>query len=595
MSLEILANELLFDLFEYFSSVDLFHSFNSLNSRFDQLLIDYFQQKKSFDFRLIYKEDLNLIRRRYLSSFIDKITSISLSNDDTTPHAIDTFLSRLYPLHRFVNLQSITLYKICSTEKVLRLLNDLQHISQLNRLILKQCYIAYNPKTLVDVMDKIWQLPNLTHCCLDITSDDDCPLVLPTFISCSLKHLSIGGFRCDLDYLFHLYGHTPYIEYLSVNLYELCDEYPQLPLLHTLTKLELKCEASFHMIQVLLRKTVNLKHLTIELTTIGIDGQKWQELIRTHLTQLEVFNLKMDYRLTDFDDDLQEEVDELIDTYRTPFWIEEHQWFVRCFGFVKDDNVLIHLHTLPYRFEEFHLEMNDGYIFKSTCPKEDDYLIYNHVRKLKYDCNLSDDENIPSIQFTNLQYLALTFPYDDQFHAFVPQLDQLTFLEVRMNTRSHDDNNLLQLQSILDQAPCLYYLKFHSWLATTTKSDNKNKKVLNAKMAPYGNQSSSVRYLDLQGWNHFSDYQFYNEQQCSALIQSPLGKQCEHLLIEVDKRANILDLVKKMKQLKTLNVRCRDRKSNSDELMKWLQFRLPSTCTFAKDIRSSKDICLWIR
>ncbi len=83
MSLELLANELLFDLFDYLSSVDLFHSFNGLNSRFDSLMIEYFRNNKSIDFRLIFKEDLNLIRRRYLPLFINEITSICLSDDDT--------------------------------------------------------------------------------------------------------------------------------------------------------------------------------------------------------------------------------------------------------------------------------------------------------------------------------------------------------------------------------------------------------------------------------------------------------------------------------------------------------------------------------
>ncbi|UJR24773.1 hypothetical protein I4U23_006147 [Adineta vaga] len=595
MSLENLANELLFDLFEYFSSVDLFHSFNGLNIRFNQLLIEFFQQKKSFDFRSISKQDLNLIRRRYLPLFIDNITSISLSNDNTTPHAIDTFISRLYPLHRFVNLQSITLYNIYSSEKILRILNDLQNISQLTHLNFQQCYIPNHPKTLFNIIDQVWRLPNLTHCYLDIISDDDCPLILPAFISCSLKHLSIDGFRCDLDYLFHLYGHAPYVEYLSIKLCDSSDEYPQLPLFHTLTTLKLKCDTSFQMIQVLLRKTPNLIHLTIESISIEIDGQEWQELISKYLTQLQTFNFKMNYTLEENDDTIEEEIDKIINTYRTPFWIEQHQWFVRCFGFVKEEYTYIHLHTLPYRFQSFHLGTNENFLFKSTCPKDEDYSIYNHVHKLEYDCNFLEDIDISQIQFSNLQHLILTFPYDDQFHNLIPRLNNLIYLEIQMNTRTYDGNDRLQLQSILDQAPRLYYLKFHSWLASISTSDKKNKKNINIKMAPFDNRSSSVRYLDLQGWSHSGDHQFYTEQQCSTLIQSSLGKQCEHLLIEVDKRTNIIDLINKMKQLKTLNVRCRDRKTNNDELIKWLQPRLPSTCTFAKDTKSSKDICLWIR
>jgi len=114
-------------------------------------------------------------------------------------------------------------------------------------------------------------------------------------------------------------------------------------------------------------------------------------------------------------------------------------------------------------------------------------------------------------------------------------------------------------------------------------------------MPPYSNRSSSVRYLDLRGLTHSGDNQYYNEQQCSSLIHSPLGIQCQFLLIEVDKRTNIVELVNKMQHLQTLNVRCRDRKNNGDEIIKWLRPRLPSSCTFANDSKFPNDIRLWIR
>jgi hypothetical protein len=118
----------------YHPFVDLFHDFYRLNIRFDNLLSEYFQVRKSIDFRLIYKEDLNLIRQRYLPVFINEIISICLSDNDTNPHKIDLFVSRLYPLYRFVNLQSITFYNIYSAEKMIRILNDLQRMSHLTVL-----------------------------------------------------------------------------------------------------------------------------------------------------------------------------------------------------------------------------------------------------------------------------------------------------------------------------------------------------------------------------------------------------------------------------------------------------------------------------
>lgn len=50
-----------------------------------------------------------------------------------------------------------------------------------------------------------------------------------------------------------------------------------------------------------------------------------------------------------------------------------------------------------------------------------------------------------------------------------------------------------------------------------------------------------------------------------------------------------------MKYLQTLIVRCRDRKTNDDEIIKWLQQRLSSTITIAKHSKYPQDIRLWIR
>jgi hypothetical protein len=114
------------------------------------------------------------------------------------------------------------------------------------------------------------------------------------------------------------------------------------------------------------------------------------------------------------------------------------------------------------------------------------------------------------------------------------------------------------------------------------------------RMPPFSIRSSSVRYLDLRGHTQSGSRQYYNDQQCSSLIRSPLGIQCQFLLIEVEKPTNIIDLVNKMNFLRTLNVRCRDRKKDDNELIKWLQHHLPSTCSVAKDSRYSEDIRLWI-
>jgi len=44
MKLECLANELLMEIFEYLTAIDLLHTFHYLNSRFNTLLFKYFRE-----------------------------------------------------------------------------------------------------------------------------------------------------------------------------------------------------------------------------------------------------------------------------------------------------------------------------------------------------------------------------------------------------------------------------------------------------------------------------------------------------------------------------------------------------------------------
>lgn len=482
MLLESLPNELFYDVFEYFSSVDLFRAFNGLNNRFDRLIIEYFQIHQSIDFRLTSREDLNQIRQRYLPLFVNEIHSICLSDEDTNPHEIDIFLSRLFPLHRFVNLQSITFFGIYSIDKVIRILNDLQRISNLKRLKFQQCFFEYDLKKFVMIINGIWSLSNLTHCVLDLIDAQDYSLIPPTIISCSLQDLSIRGIQCGLETLELIYEHTPQLQTLEIETTQRDDDCHSMPIHLSLNKLKLKCHRSPKALLAILRKVPSLTNLTVETMQIDMSGQQWQNLLGQYLPVLKTFNLKMKYQLIDVDN-IEEKIDEILKSYRTSFWIDQHQWFVRCFCTTETQTDFINIHTLPYRFNESTLCITDNEhcVFKSTYSDDDDdehSLIYDHVQNLNYCCNTSEELQLTQIQFPNLHHLTLSLPYNDDFRSFIPRFDKLISLTVHMFTLGYSDHELEQLQLILDQAPRLYYLKLSAWSLTLPKTSFKRKKVI---------------------------------------------------------------------------------------------------------------------
>jgi hypothetical protein len=323
-------------------------------------------------------------------------------------------------------------------------------------------------------MNGIWSLSNLTDCCLDFFDGFDRNLISPTVISCSIQNLSIKGLKCGFETLSLLYEHTPNLQNLSIEGWESEDDHQSLPIMYLLNTLTFKCENSSRLFLSILRKVPNLTKLTIEMTNIEMNGRQWENILRKDLLNLKIFNLKMKYELIDVDN-IEDEIDQIIDSYRTSFWIDEHKWFIRCFSSTENHGDFINIHTLPYRFKETSLSINENYIFKSTCPN---YLVYNYVQNLDYCSNTSEEMNLSPIQFPNLEQLTLTLPYDDYFRCIVPQFNQLISLNINMFNMGVDDNQLLQLQLLLDQAPHLYYLKFETWSSVLSKTGSKNKKVI---------------------------------------------------------------------------------------------------------------------
>ncbi|CAF2680320.1 unnamed protein product [Rotaria sp. Silwood2] len=322
----------------------------------------------------------------------------------------------------------------------------------------------------------------------------------------------------------------------------------------------------------------NLCSLTVQtMNDISVDGHQWEQIIRDHLIKLKRFRLKLTRKLKN-DRNWEQHLDELIDSFRSRFWLEERRWFVQCDW--DPDVAAIYLYTLPYAFE--HFTVNFPLIFKSTCPHVKCHCSYNRVRRLKYLPSISENINQCHISFCNVQDLTIYLPLTNHLWMIVPKFHQLTSLCV--SWYNYDKDFPDQLQLLLDRAPNLYSLSIETWRSQTTQ------------LAPVKITHASIRRLDFYNYNYY-----YNNEDCSILSRSPLGIQCEILRISVENRTCVLDLVDKMANLRQLIVQCRDVKhieqstAISDELIEWLQFHLSSTCTITRSTRLENEIYVGIR
>jgi hypothetical protein len=285
---------------------------------------------------------------------------------------------------------------------------------------------------------------------------------------------------------------------------------------------------------------------------------------------------------------LEKRADILINSFRSSFWINERQWFFRCFTWKK----VIVLHTLCSACNFHGCIISD--FWQSTSPHDNQQQFHNEITSIHSETFLNELVS-SNICLSNINHLDIKLPINEKLWSIVLDFNRLRSLTVS----SHTDTFQPELQNLLDRAPHLRTLTF----------DQDASLPLQLSLFNYTNMS--VRELKLFG----CDYCF-NEEECILLSRSPLGVQCEVLSIKVNNRETIIHLVKNMMKLRALLVYCDDgmnwenlrmitaaqfdechKKARLmiDQLVQWLQDHLPATHLVFNDSHyGSNIISIWI-
>ena len=579
MNFESLPNEIILGLFDYFNGIELLRTFYSLNSRFNHLLHDRFPSC-SFEFNSISKYDFDVICQNYLPSTADYITDLTFSNNEETPTQIQLFLSYGLSFTLFFQLRSLSLFCLCSYEILLKILEECHDLPNLSHLYLNYCYFQDSSAEFQSITNHIWSLSKLVHCTIGIGIRRNSFFSIPTKVSSSLVSLSIESVQIKLDQVNQLFEKTPNLRQLSVSIQSFINNNyipTSLPNLLDLTINSLvTCSAS--RMSTWLQNTPNLHRLSVDLSSELVDGNQWKELIRNCLPKLQVFQFRMKTSLS-LEQNIENRVVDLIDSFRSPFWIDEHQWFVRCLTRERT----INLHSLSSCYEE---HLSD--IYHSTCPYDDQENFYNSITTIA--STTFTDESISShIRLPNIQYLCVNLPINERFWSIFPTFNRLKSLKIQHHRNAFQP----QVQALLNRAPYLNSLIIDQYDSTP----------LQISLFKYTNVS--IRQLCLKNIKHY-----FNEEECITLSRSPLGVQCEKLSILVDNCQSIVSLVENMPKLRSLNVRCKDEScltrsmsmentdvecSNEykDDDLEWLRTKLPSICTVVRNLQLSRSILVW--
>jgi hypothetical protein len=272
-----------------------------------------------------------------------------------------------------------------------------------------------------------------------------------------------------LTHLAHIFQCTPSLLYLRIYESDYSYDTPLSIPIPSIITLKLKVFDSLRVLTNFLENMPNLRHLTVETEDINMNGHQWEHIITNHLPKLQVFQLQMKFFLRN-NEDKKKRVNKLLKSFQTRFWLEEHQWFVRCdWDRCQEDHCSnqIYLYTLPCTFNSYYF--HDSIIkTKSTCPDNNIYPSYNQVHILDYGIAPSENRVLPQFTFSNIHDLILSLPVDDNFWSIMPQFDHLKSLKmIPHDTDQYDFDSQFQLQTILDRAPRLYSLGFDAWSSTS--------------------------------------------------------------------------------------------------------------------------------
>ncbi|CAF4021103.1 unnamed protein product [Rotaria magnacalcarata] len=334
-SLSSLPVELIFRILNFADNKTIIFSFGNVCKRFRSIINSYNQY--DIDFQSISKPYFDAV-----CNFItpENIISLTLSNNNRTTNQISLFLS-LFPLEKFIRLRSLTLVDIDE--------NDFHTIFQLKNMIASLSFTfqkknsIQNPKTL-PLIYTIVSNENLQH--LDFGLSWNRIEALPWPNQCSLKSLILSS-RISFKKFSSILSHSSQLKTFLLqdciieDLIEIdrSTTYPQLTSL-TFDDSELHMDE----FQLLLSLTPSLQHLHIVGGIDLFDGTCWEKFIQKHLKNLNRFEFAFCGN-TDYEFNNSADVEALITSYRTPFWIENKHWFVICYYFKKSANYS--LYSLP--------------------------------------------------------------------------------------------------------------------------------------------------------------------------------------------------------------------------------------------------------
>ncbi|CAF0995203.1 unnamed protein product [Adineta ricciae] len=539
---EWIPNEVLLEIFEFLSPVDIFQGFYYLNKRYNEFLQS-----------LHIRADLVNLRKRtydYYNYFLFPLMSqriIALRCEDIFDRLMYQIRLSEFPALKYLTIDKLQFQTL---QKILPQINLLQKLVYLN-LQIQSDHIREEMITFRG------QLPLLQTCIFDLNTqlsiENDQPYSQLTNLVLNQCHIE------QLCSFVHFY--TPQLQQLTVTLAngkipESCYVIPHLKSLVVYTN-----EVSFaNLVKSMLSSVPNLQLLTIDATDIDYaNGKSWESVLSTHLRKL--IHLRLNVRFSENDLPAINDRKELLQTFDTSYFRSRYWSFALHHCRTKRT---LELFSTPMVKKSIEFNLYNTNVEK---PMTDADEMFENVENLTLFLTILDESLLRErFHFPNVKSLKLVSHFQEcqafpkSLLADMAHLVKLSNVESIEFIGNHFPTSSLIL---LDYTP-----KLHS-LSVRLSSIIKMTKMLTDQNICQ-RLTKLIRHLTITAINNLKDLSFYERLPTVFAHLDSLTLSCENL---DDLYLLITLLLSKMaSKLRTMKL-CISPfydKKNLDQFMSWL-------------------------
>ena len=286
--------------------------------------------------------------------------------------------------------------------------------------------------------------------------------------TCSIECLTLDG-NINFDHLVKIFSCSPQLHRLIIK--DLVSRLIENPIVRCsfpqLTSLIVEgVDVTIDQLESFLLLTPSLISLKLFGRCEIFDGKRWEEFIQRNLPHLNRF--QFDIICDKSNDRTREDFELIIESYRSPFWIEDRKWFIALEMNGRRPDYL-HIYSIPMCKSLFFSDFKPDKILLST---SNEISLYKNISELIFTLErplievVATSQNLPYFPNVTKLHLDLAEKVSINLMDFLGRIINLSqLIEVKLESyylNNVNENHLYDMLKVLEQCPKLSILSIIS-------------------------------------------------------------------------------------------------------------------------------------